>query len=1079
MLSLYFERQDNNFFDVILKNLEKHKECKFIVIIPEQYSFYMEKKFYNILKNINVNIEIFSFKRLCFNIFKKYGHFAGEYALKHHKILITHLCILNLENRFKQYKILTKNTDITKIILKTIENVKQNNIDIDFLKYNIKNINDSNLKYKLNIFCEIFNKYCGILNKRFKDPSQDIEKANEISLMEHFFEGKSIYFYKFSRLKGAQLKFVETMLKQADVNFFIDYEEKEPLFKMHEDTILKLENLAISNNIKIRRKKFLEKESKKSYSIYCMQQSLFRVNKKKIYKTKNINNLKIIYAENKYIEIETMSSYILKLLKKGIELDDIAIIVSNLNEYKALIKTTLHNFNIPYFIDDISVAKDMEIIRICQNILEMCTEFDIKICLNILKSKITKFTAEEVAIFENYLYVNNINSTSINFTFKNFPRNNNLNDINKIDIEIAEKIRSTIISVIKTMQVAGNSTKNIITNLIKSIEILEIKNNIENKFKEKKEYEFYEMQWNTLIKIFEAIFKLTHKTKISKKHFKCIFKMVSENFEIDKIPKYLNSVFIGTAEKVIPLNLKALLILGASPDAFPYKHLNSNEFFTNDELLKLEKLNIKFSNTLQEKNLIETFNLYKALTSPSRYAFIFSSNFNESYNKKSELISSLTDMFGEDIIETVSRNVIMPSCLTKKVAIKKLYINYKINNNEVDALKEYFKLKVKSLENTKQKIKFNLNKKILKNRITASQIEQFYICPFSYFCRYILKITPYSKLELNGKTAGSITHKILENIISSRNFDNISNREIENNLSVITNKYFYGSDKNLNFKQDYNFLKENIKILYSAIKKELEISKFKPIKFEYKISSNSKIKPVEIKIDSHNSIFVEGIIDRIDIKNLDGKTYIRIIDYKTQKKSLDFCELFKGLNLQIIIYILAIAKSKYIAKKNICISGMLYMPTVGNLKSYRILNKECAENELEEYIQKGFTANGIIINSLENSAILNQIKDENYKNFIAIKTLKNNSFSKNCLEKMLISNEELEQLFKFAEKKIRNIYYNVSSMHFENKPINIHKNNTIFCEYCEFKEICNNEKIIKSTRNKTITKKEFFDVINN
>ncbi len=1076
MLSLYFEKQDNNFFDVILNNLEKHKEYKFIVIIPEQYSFYMEKKFYNILKNINSNIEIFSFKRLCFNIFKKYGQFAGEYALKHQKILITHLCILNLKREFKQYKILIRNTDIAKIILKTIENVKQNNIDIDFLKYNIKNINDSNLKYKLNMFCEIFYKYYRMLNRHFKDPSQDIEKANAISLKEHFFEGKNIYFYKFSWLKGMQLKFIETMLKQADVNFFINYEEKEPLFKMQENTILKLKNLAFNNNIKIQEKTFINKNLEKSYPIYCMQKSLFRVNKKNIYKAKNIKNLKIICAKNKYIEIETMCAYILKLLKKGIELDSMAIVTGNLKEYKAALQTILNNFNIPYFIDDTIVAKDMEIVKVCQNILEICTEFDIKICLNILKSKFTKFTAEEVAIFENYIYVNNINSTSINFKFGKSSLNNNLKNIN---IEIAEKIRNTIMQVIKTMQNTNNSAKNIIINLIKAIEILEIKNNIENKFKNEKYYEFYETQWNTLVKIFETIFKLTCKVKISKKHFKFIFKLISENVEIDKIPKYLNSVFIGPAEKIVPVNLKALFVLGTSSDAFPHKHLNLNEFFTNDELIKLEKLNIKFSNTLQEKNLIEMFNTYKALTAPSQYVFIFSSNFSESYGKKSELICRLTDMFGEDIIKTVSKNVIIPNCLTRKMAIKKLYTNYNTYNSEVYALKKYFKLEIKNLENNTKKIKLNLNEKILKNKITASQIEQFYTCPFSYFCRYILKITPYSKLELNGKMAGTVTHKILECIMSSKNFNNISDKEIELSLGVVTNKYFYGSEKNLDFKQNYNFLKENIKILYNSIKNELEISKFKPIKFEYKISSNSKIKPVEIKIDSHNSIFIEGIIDRIDIKVLDGRTYIRIIDYKAQKKGLDFWELLKGLNLQIIIYILAIAKSKYIFQKKACISGMLYMPTVGNLKSYRILKKESSENELEEYIRKGFTADGIMLSSFENSVIINQIKDENYKNSTEIKTLKGNSFSKSYSEKMLISSEELEQLFKFAEEKIKNIYYNIRSMHFENKPINIRKNNVIFCEYCEFKEICQNNKIIKPTKNKTINKKEFFDAIKN
>ena len=45
-----------------------------------------------------------------------------------------------------------------------------------------------------------------------------------------------------------------------------------------------------------------------------------------------------------------------------------------------------------------------------------------------------------------------------------------------------------------------------------------------------------------------------------------------------------------------------------------------------------------------------------------------------------------------------------------------------------------------------------------------------------------------------------------------------------------------------------------------------------------------------------------GIIDRVDVVKKNGKTYFRIIDYKTGKTSFDIEKVKAGLQLQLAIY---------------------------------------------------------------------------------------------------------------------------------------------------------------------------------
>ena len=91
MIFLYFGNDEKSFFNDILKSTEKNKNQKNILIVPEQYSFYSEKFVYKNKKTnkyIN-NLEVFSFKKLCLEIFKKYGYIAGKFEKKQTKKLTT------------------------------------------------------------------------------------------------------------------------------------------------------------------------------------------------------------------------------------------------------------------------------------------------------------------------------------------------------------------------------------------------------------------------------------------------------------------------------------------------------------------------------------------------------------------------------------------------------------------------------------------------------------------------------------------------------------------------------------------------------------------------------------------------------------------------------------------------------------------------------------------------------------------------------------------------------------------------------------------------------------------------------
>ena len=1075
MLSLYFGNDDISFLTEILKKIENKKHSKTILVVPDQYSFYTEKFTYDKIKKNNpkIDINVFSFKKLCFRIFKKYGYIAGDFATKTEKILALNKTFLALSNELKKNN-MGQNKKLLELILKLIEELTKNGISPILFREKTRKIKDLELKTKCEIFLKIFELYEKNLERNFKDPTKNIKKALEFSKKHNIFKEKDIYFLFFLKFNLLELKLIEVMLKQGNLFFLIPYEKKENIFKATQKTLNSLIEIAQKNNIKITKQKYINKDSKKANDIIKLEENIFRQNKK-IKNKISSKNIKIYIANNKQKEVETAIEKAIYLNKKGLKWQDIIFISKHIKDYETQIKIAFEDVGIPYFFDESTSIKNMPLIKVASNILELITNFNIKTYLTILKTNLTKFKTEEILDFENIITSFSATKKSIKIPFEN-KDNENEKQINN-----ANKVKKTLFKLLNLFKNVKNSSKEISLKLIESFNILGIKQKIENEIKNEVEEEEYKLQWETLINILIKIYSFTEKKTILKKQFKFIFNSTCEAEKIKKVPEISNCILISKIDSSIPINKKAVFILGANEE-LPLKNLGSEEFFKDEEIIKLKKVGLKFLLTEEEKISLEAILTYKAISCPLKYLFVFCSQSSDENKKNSEFVEELIKIFGEKIIKKTDEKSYINSCLTEKIAFKKLLIHYKEKTKEIEALKEYFQKKEGFFKNLEIKNTKNISlKEYFNSNLSPSQIEQFSLCPFSYFCRYILNMTKIEKEDLDEKIVGNLTHKVLEKIVSLSNFLNLNEEEILEEITkilknILNSNFIKKQIISPYFLQKYFNLTAYLKDICLNIQNELKAIGFKPKYFEYLISSQSKIKPLKIEIDKNFSVFITGIIDRIDIKNIGAKKFLRIIDYKYNKKTFNYSDFLNGLNLQIILYLLAIQKNvKH--QKNTNILGIFYMPTIGVLKQYNSFKKK-PDEEKENSQNKKLTANALIINSEETKEILEQIKDDSYKEHTPIRVTKEKTFNKIDAEKTLISEEELKILSCFIENKIKFMVNSIEKLDFKKQPKNLPQKNFLYCNYCDFREICNEDEILKPTKQKNLNKEEFLKIVN-
>ena len=66
--------------------------------------------------------------------------------------------------------------------------------------------------------------------------------------------------------------------------------------------------------------------------------------------------------------------------------------------------------------------------------------------------------------------------------------------------------------------------------------------------------------------------------------------------------------------------------------------------------------------------------------------------------------------------------------------------------------------------------------------------------------------------------------------------------------------------------------------------------------------------PIAIPNGGMNAI-LRGFVDRVDTWKLGGGCYYRVVDYKTGKKDFDYCDVFNGVGLQMLLYLFALRDS--------------------------------------------------------------------------------------------------------------------------------------------------------------------------
>lgn len=1065
-----------------IKNLVMNGEDNILLITPEQYSLVCERRLLSDLGESSVSlVENSSFSRINDDVKRKFGGETLPVLSKGGKTVLMQRAIEESKDSLCLFSKKLDSLSFVDSMIRIYDEMKSCNLNADEISVLSDGIKNDSLRRKLADITLIMKIYENLIENRFLDPADELTRLYHKIKNLNYFKGKKVFIDAFNGFVAQEYKILELIISEADevtITLCADLSRDDSfsLFSYVNNSARIIEKIAVKAGVEITYKNLETNYRAKNDDIKNAEKNIFSQSpencflsdcKVKIYNAKTITD-----------ECCEVSRQIRKLLRNGYKASEIAVITRDTEKYRDEIESAFRKYEIPFYNDERQPVKTHALVVFVEYLLR-CINYSFRSddILSLAKTGLTGITDKEINALENYIYLWNINGLKWTEEFKNSTKGF-VNEINKNDRIALDSINNTRKKLIEPLllfknSVKGADAKGICEQIYYALINFGADEKLRNNAVELAEMNCISLAqqqgqiWDLLMNILDELPKTLGNEKMNLRDFARLFSLIISAEDTGTLPAGIDNVQFGQADRIRTENPRAVFIIGANEGEFPGNVTGGGLLSENDRRILLEN-DFKLYSYSEILNLQERYFAYMACACASENLFVSYIGNTGKDSAPSEIAVSLKNIFNNlneysfsdisdiDLVETYSNSFELMS------------ENYLTNTEFYSSLKKYFEndprySAIKSLAENKDAAINNKNTATslfdYNMYVSASRLEDYYNCPFRYFCKFGLNAKPRKKAEIDPMQRGTLIHYVLEMILAnygSKKLSQMSRSEMVFLVDKYISEYFESemgnaSDLTQRFKYNYRRL---AKLIYSVIfhlSEEFRECDFEAQAFELLIDRDGKVKPEILALDDGGTIQIRGSIDRVDTFVKDGETYVRVVDYKSGNKDFCLSDIMYGLNLQMFVYLFSLCADKK-AELSGTPAGVLYMHAARNIFSFsskREANQSITGEETSSFKMKG------IVLSDDNGEIPQAMEHELEGKYIPVKMKKGGELSG-----QLASLEELGLIHKKVNSLISQMGTELHLGKISRNPVKnkTHKNT---CEYCDYADVCANKRNIE------------------
>ncbi len=1055
------------------------------LVVPEQFSFESEKLLGEALgAEAAQKVEVLSFSRLCNSVFRRFGGVAGEYSDDTTKLLLMGAALHECADDLRFYKKNAQSAAFIEKLVRTDSEIKNAGLSAADLLRVSDDAESGVLRDKAADLSSVFALYDAMLAKSFLDPLTDISRACDILLENDFFSETAVFIDNFTGFTGSEYKLLRIILAQSPLVAaslccpeMFDRTGGTGLFSKTQRTAGRLERAAKAAGTAVMKPEIAESPHDSRPAAICAIERHFLQSGGE--QPQANGEVKIIAAANVYDEAEFVACEARALAKQGVRWREMAVIARDLTPYKHALAEAFRKAGVPLYSDEPAQIAAHPLAAFVSASLSACREsLNSADIMRIIKTGILPISDEDAAEFENYCFIWNVRSSEFLSEFTKNPRGaaesrpqdfEPLPRINAIRAAVCEplaRLRSRI------SDANGGEFAAALYDYLCECRVTEGLRHLYDDYTadgNTAAAEDLDTFWGFLVAALDKFSAALTEARLGGAALGQLFELVLLSAKIGVLPRTLDCVAAGTADRMRPSGIKAVFVIGALDGVFPAPP-KSGSLFTEDERRSMKDLGLELAESEDDALLSERMYAYTALTCASERVYLSYPKFDcaGAEQAPSVLVSRLEHATSVTKMSTAELPETFWLC-SEELAFERLSRFGRANVPAAEALREYFAARPVWSERA-QKLGVEIKPEEFaishaqaaaelfgsRLRLSPSSIEKYENCPFSYFLNSGLSLKERQRAELNPLSSGNIIHYVLQHMVSAcggKGIAALSDKELREDIAAVLKEYLdniFGTaeNKTARFLYLYDRLAETLFKLLRRLGDEFKASEFEPYAFELPVGKGSEVDAYILQTPDGREVAVEGKIDRVDVMDKNGRRYVRVIDYKSGGKVFALSDVYYGLNMQMLMYLFAIWKDGRGGLADCVPAGVLYMPAKSPVLSGE---RSDTEEDAAKKENDKLHMNGLL---LDDEVVLNAMEPGLGGVFIPITRKKKDGSLSASSGAALANLEQLGKIKGHIDALLLEMAENLYGGKIPALPYKKNSKEWTSCEHCSFAAVC-------------------------
>ena len=1059
-----------------------------VLLVPEQQSHETERALCKAGgPQASLYAEVLSFSRLANRIFQTAGGLGEEELDGGGRLLLMYRAVQSASHSLTVYARPSKRPAFLTSLLATADELKSCCVPPQVL---VQAGSDSPGPEgdKLRDLGLIFGEYDALTARTALDPRDRLTRAADKLRESGWARGKDIWldgFTDFTPQQGELLRILMAQGNSMTVTLTCDHLEEDEggtgIFSPARRTANTLLRLAQKEGAACEVEHLVTRPKGKAEPLIYLEKTLFAGDNPAPVPCEGA--VELFQASTLRGEVEWTASRILQLVREGAcRFRDIGVVARSYGGYRDLVESVFGRYGVPVFSSAMTDILEKPVLALVTAALDtVAGGYRYDDVFRYLKTGLTDLPQEDVDQLENYVLKWDIRGSrwTQSKDWSWHPKGYGLKwtEKDRALLVQADSARRQVAEPLETLRKNKDKTgRGQAVALYTFLEEIGLPDRLENRMNTLHDRgqpalaEEYRQLWDILCGGLEQCARLLGDAPMELEEFALLFRLVLSQYDVGTIPVSLDRVTAGETTRQTGHRVKVLFLLGADDSSLPQVG-TAPGLLSDDDRSLLAAYGLELAQSQRDLLYREMTTIYQICARPSEKLIVsWPAQGPGGEERRPSFLAGRLRLLFSDV--SPLREEALNGSFRLEAPLPALEQAGR-DRNARRALEQIpeFQGPVARLDRASAWERGSLSRRAVDRLygkrvpMSASRMDKYKSCHFSYFMRYGLEAEPRKPAGFSAPEYGTFVHYVLEHVLKDEMFTQMSipgmegeseerNKKLRRLTREAVDRYVTEELGGLEgqsprFQYLFRRLLHSVQAVVDNVAEELLNSQFKPISFELGFGENKDLPPVELTC-AGVTISVTGFVDRVDGWIDDGRLNLRVVDYKTGRKTFDLTEVWNGLGLQMLLYLFTLEeKGQALYGLPVEGTGVLYLPAREALIRG---SRSMSDEEVRKKVDKELTRRGLVV---DDRRVLDAMEPQGaggYR-FLPLKVSKSTG---QITGEALASAEQLGKLGRHVQKVLEDICRELAGGNIAADPFwrGPEKN---ACHYCDYAAACHFE----------------------